>query len=146
MLPEVVPVEPHFGLVVDAVEVQPDLLPGVGMRDGERRAIPVGRAAQAVGNFVGPVVLAVQRLGVDAVVDQAGQHRSGDGGLVPGGGLVAGREMAAPLAATLAASWSCQPVFKESGSARAGRAERVKRAAILIHTGRRRRAGNNFIG
>src|SRR6185437_5705613 len=75
---EVVPVEPDFSRVVDAVEGQGDLPAGSHGGRGELDAIPVVLVGECVGN--GEVVEAVVGIGVDAAVDHGGQHGAGDGG------------------------------------------------------------------
>src|SRR5665213_4342127 len=55
----------------------------VGLGHGDDRAIPVGCTAETFGDLVGAVVLAVERLRVDAIVDEAGEYGAGDGGGVP---------------------------------------------------------------
>ena len=58
--------------VVDAVEMQPDMLALDVVRRDKLGAIPVIRARQTLGDFVRPIVFAIQRLGVDAVVHETG--------------------------------------------------------------------------
>ena len=84
-------VHPYVGGVIDAFKVQPDLLTRVIRRYQELGSIPVRGAAEALGNDVGTVVLAVSRVGVDVVVDQGCEHGTGDGGAVPVGRRRRGR-------------------------------------------------------
>jgi hypothetical protein len=51
--------------------------------DGEGGAVPVLGAGEALGNLVGAVVFAVERLGVDLVVDERGQDGARDGSGIP---------------------------------------------------------------
>ena len=76
-----VAVDPDVGGVVDAGEVQPGLAAFVGGWDGEGGAVPVAGFVEALGD--GTHVFAVERLGVDLVVDQRGEHGSGNGRGVP---------------------------------------------------------------
>src|SRR5713101_2211875 len=45
-LPEVLPVDPHLAVAIDAVEFDEDQLAGIGRRNGERLAIPPHAARQ----------------------------------------------------------------------------------------------------
>ena len=44
---------------------------------------------QALGNDLGAVVLAVERLGIDAIVDERGEHGARNRGGVPAAGVKA---------------------------------------------------------
>ena len=83
MVPTCCAVDPDFGGVVDAVEVEPDVVARVGLGDGDFCAVPVGGAAQGFGDVLGAVVFAVEGLGVDLVVDEGGEDGAGNGGGVP---------------------------------------------------------------
>jgi len=80
---DLAPVHPDLGEVVDPVEIQPDPLAGEGGRRGEGSAIPVSGATKTVRDR--PVILAIERLRIHAVIDQAGQNRAGHRCPVPAG-------------------------------------------------------------
>ena len=91
------------------------------------------RAAQALGNDVRPVVLAVQRLGIHAVVDERREHGAGHGRAIPGArrgrrGLRPGRRVQRPCAAV------------RSGIGRRIRARRRRRDIRMWHVDLRREA------
>ena len=75
--------------VVDALEVEPDVLPCVGSGNLELVPVPVILASQALGDNFGPVVLSVKRLGIDIVIDQSGENGAGYSGFVPTSGVEA---------------------------------------------------------
>ena len=62
-------------------------LAGVGGGNVDECAIPVGGAGETLGDGFGAIVFAVERLGVDVVVDQRGEDGAGHGGRVPAGGF-----------------------------------------------------------
>ena len=76
-------VDPDVGGVVDAVKVEPDVVASVGLGNIDERAVPVRGVAEALGNDFGAIVFAVEGLGIDLVVDQRGEHRARNGGVVP---------------------------------------------------------------
>ena len=69
-----VPVHPNLRAVVNAAKVQPYAPAFEFAWHNESRAIPPAGFVQVLGNA--PHVFAVQRLGIDLVVYQCGQHRS----------------------------------------------------------------------
>ena len=69
-------VHPHFGRVVNAVEVQPHMPALVRLRHQHFGAIPIRCPRQALWNPLRPVVFSVQRLRVNLVVHQRRQHRA----------------------------------------------------------------------
>ena len=107
--------------------------PAVRRGNLDLRAIPVRRPAQALGNDVRPVVLAVQRLGIHAVVDERREHGAGHGRAIPGArrgrrGLCPGRRVQRPCAAV------------RSGIGRRIRARRRRRDIRMWHVDLRREA------
>ena len=76
-------IDPDFGGVIDALEMQPDFPAVVILRRREGRPIPIRLAAQGFGDFVGTVVFTVERLWIDFVVRQTGQHRARHRGGAP---------------------------------------------------------------
>ncbi len=76
-------VHPHFGRVVDAVEVQPHTMFLVGARHVDDGPVPVRGVAQAFRNDLGPVVFAVERLWINMIVDQRSEHRARHRGRIP---------------------------------------------------------------
>ena len=88
--PDLHSVEPDDGGVVDAVEVEPDVLAFVRLWHVDLGAVPVRGVGEALGDVFRAVVFAVEGLGVDLVIDERGEHSAGNGGGVPAFGFVAG--------------------------------------------------------
>ena len=84
-------IDPNFRREIRAVEVHPNLAARVLFRNRDDGAIPVRGLVQAFRDNGFAVVLAVERLRVNAVVDHAGQHGSRHPGCHPAGGLIAAR-------------------------------------------------------
>ena len=91
-------VEPHLGVVVDAVQLHPDAAAGIiGVWELQLCAEPVGifvaTGAGQVGNqpFLDVVVVAKIRVGIDAVLYQRVQHGTGHNRLHPVGIVIAGQ-------------------------------------------------------
>jgi hypothetical protein len=55
----------------------------------EGGAVPVAGAVEALRD--GAHVFAEERLGVDVIVDQCGEHGAGNGGAMPAEGMICGR-------------------------------------------------------
>ena len=76
-------VDPDLGGIVDAVKVEPDVAALVGLGNIDDSAIPVRGMCKAFGDDLGAVVFAVERLGIDVVVDQRSEHGAGNRRRVP---------------------------------------------------------------
>ena len=63
-------VHPDFRRVVDAVKVQPHVPIFVSARYVNDRPVPVGGVNEAFGNDLGALVFAVERFGINVIVDQ----------------------------------------------------------------------------
>ena len=88
-------VEPYVRPIVNAFEIQPHTTPGDIGRLVETDPVPPLRATEAFGN--GHVVQPVVRIGIDAGIDQCGQHRSRHHRIIPPGSIVCRAEERASL-------------------------------------------------